>query len=76
MITSQKTKRHIPCIDHMPVKELLVRFTARSFRKPLALCVFGCFLFGFEGRIWDLIVSVPDRCLSFYFVSTNAIKIK
>ena len=23
-------------------------------------------LFGFEGRIWDLIVSVPDRCLSFY----------
>ena len=24
--------------------------------------------FGFEGRIWDLIVSVPDYCLSFYFV--------
>ena len=24
-------------------------------------------LFGFEGRIWDLIVSVPDHCLSFYF---------
>ena len=23
------------------------------------------FLFGFEGRIWDLIVSVPDHCLSF-----------
>ena len=22
--------------------------------------------FGFEGRIWDLIVSVPDHCLSFY----------
>ena len=22
---------------------------------------------GFEGRIWDLIVSVPDHCLSFYF---------
>ena len=21
---------------------------------------------GFEGRIWDLIVSVPDYCLSFY----------
>ena len=21
----------------------------------------------FEGRIWDLIVSVPDHCLSFYF---------
>ena len=24
--------------------------------------------FGFEGRIWDLIVSVPDHCLSFYFL--------
>ena len=24
-------------------------------------------LFGFEGRIWDLIVSIPDHCLSFYF---------
>ena len=23
-------------------------------------------LFDFEGRIWDLIVSVPDHCLSFY----------
>ena len=22
---------------------------------------------GFEGRIWDLIVSVPDHCLAFYF---------
>ena len=28
-------------------------------------------LFGFEGRIWDLIVSVPDHCLSFYFVLFN-----
>ena len=26
-----------------------------------------CFPFGFEGRIWDLIVSVPGHCLSFYF---------
>ena len=28
-------------------------------------------LFGFEGRIWDLIVSVPDHYLSFYFLYTN-----
>ena len=27
-------------------------------------------LFGFEGRIWDLIVSVPDHCLSFYFTAS------
>ena len=26
------------------------------------------FPFGFKGRIWDLIVSVPDHCLSFYFI--------
>ena len=29
-------------------------------------------LFGFEGRMWDLIVSVPDHCLSFYFTSVHA----
>ena len=29
-------------------------------------------LFGFEGRMWDLIVSVPDHCLSFYFAVTDA----
>ena len=28
--------------------------------------MFSYFPFGFEGRIWDLIVSVPDHCLSFY----------
>ena len=28
---------------------------------------FSYFPFGFEGRMWDLIESVPDRCLSFYF---------
>ena len=26
-------------------------------------------LFGFEGRMWDLIVSVPDHCLSFYYIN-------
>ena len=25
------------------------------------------FPFGFEGRVWDLIVSVPGHCLSFFF---------
>ena len=29
-------------------------------------CIFSYFPFGFEGRMWDLIVSVPDHCLSFY----------
>ena len=38
-----------------------------AFRKLSSIYVFSCFPFGFEGRIWDLIVSVPDHCLSFYF---------
>ena len=32
----------------------------------LLFYVFSYFPFGFEGRMWDLIVSVPDHCLSFY----------
>ena len=31
-----------------------------------SIYVFSYFPFGFEGRIWDLIVLVPDHCLSFY----------
>ena len=38
-----------------------------AFRKLLSINVLSCFPFGFEGRMWDLIVSVPDHCLSFYF---------
>ena len=40
--------------------------TASAFRKLTLIYVFSYFPFGFEGRIWDLIVSVPDHCLSFY----------
>ena len=53
--------------DHLSGKELFIRFTASAFRKLLSIYVFMCFPFGFEGRMWDLIVSVPDHCLSFYF---------
>ena len=54
--------------DHLSGKELFIRFTARAFHKLLSIYVFSYFPFGFEGRMWDLIVSVPDHCLSFYFV--------
>ena len=37
------------------------------FRKLPSVYVFSYFPFGFEGRMWDLIVSVPNHCLSFYF---------
>ena len=36
-----------------------------------SIYVFSYFPFGFEGRMWDLIVSVPDHCLSFYFSYVN-----
>ena len=48
-------------------KELFIRFTASAFRKLLSVYVFSYFPFGFEGRMWDLIVSIPVHCLSFYF---------
>ena len=39
----------------------------RTFRKLSSVYVFSYFPFGLEGRMWDLIVSVPDHRLSFYF---------
>ena len=52
---------------HLSGKELFIRFTARATRKLLSIYVISYFPFGFEGRIWDLIVSVPDHCILFYF---------
>ena len=52
---------------HLSGKELFIRLTARAFRELLSIYVFSYFPFGFEGRIWDLIVLVPDHYLSFYF---------
>ena len=56
--------------DHLSGKELFIRFTASAFRKPLSIYVFSYFPFGFEGRMWDLIVSVLDHCSSFYWQGT------
>ena len=58
--------------DHLFGKEL---FIASAFRKLPSIYVFSYFPFGFEGRMWDLIVSVPDHCLSFYFVIISLLKI-
>ena len=41
----------------------------RAFRKLLSVYVYSYVPFGFKGRIWSLIVSVPDHCLSFYFTA-------
>ena len=48
-------------------RELFVRFSAGAFRGLPSSYVFSYFPFSFEGRMWDLIVSVPDHCLSFHF---------
>ena len=53
--------------DHLYGKELFIRVIASVFRKLLSVYVFSYFPFGFKGMMWDLIVSVPDQCLSFYF---------
>ena len=57
--------------DHLFGKELFILFAASAFRKLSSIYVFSYFPFGFEGRIWDLIVSVPDHCLSFYSKKDN-----
>ena len=56
--------------DHLSGKELFIWFIACAFRKLLSIYVFSYFPFGFERRMWDLIVSLPDHCFSFYFVET------
>ena len=55
--------------DHLFGKELFIQFTMSAFRKLLSIYVFSYFSFGFEDMMWDLIVSVPDHCLSFYFTT-------
>ena len=51
-------------LPHNLIKEKLINLIEWTFKRegsPYIAC--------FEGRIWDLIVSVPDYCLSFYFSS-------
>ena len=62
--------------DHLFGKELFIRFTASAFRKLLSVYVFSYFPFGFEGRMWDPIVSVPDHCLSLYFKATAILRLR
>ena len=50
-----------------------MRFTASAFLKLPSIYVFSYFPFGFEGRMWDLIVSIPDHCLSFLLLTHDII---
>ena len=49
---------------------MFIRFTVRVFREwVINLCVFVSFPFGFEGETWNLIVIIPDHCLSLYLLN-------
>ena len=37
----------------------------------VCMCVCASFSFGFEGEMWDLLVLIPDHCLSFSFSSST-----
>ena len=55
------------CVSTLPLGSL-GKSCIFSFRKLLSIYVFSYFPFDFKGRILVLIVSVPDHCLSFYFI--------
>ena len=61
--------QHFKRTGHSPndVLPVFILFAASAFRKLSSIYVFSYFPFGFEGGIWDPVVSVPDHCLSFYF---------
>ena len=51
-------------------QKLLIAYCKKSYPAD-----FSYFPFGFEGRMWDLNVLVPDHCLSFYFSKMVPVKI-
>ena len=54
--------------DHVFGLQLFIRFALRAFREQLSLCVILSFLLFFWDGMWDLIVLIPEHCLSFYFL--------
>ena len=52
---------------------MFIRFTLCVFCERLSISVSHSFPFGFEGGMWDLIVSIPGHCLSIYFSSQSPI---
>ena len=60
----------IHCFTFFPYKSM--RDQIRPCRKigqgQPRVIIWANFPFGFEGRMWDMIVSVHDQCLSFYLV--------
>ena len=44
---------------------MFILLSLHIFRERLPICACALLSFGFEGGIWNLIVLVPNRCLSF-----------
>ena len=48
-------------------KELFIRFTVHVLCENSSICVCA-FHFGFECGMWNLIILIPDHCLSIHYV--------
>ena len=46
---------------------MFIRSTVCVFRERLPIPVCSSFPFAFVGGMWDLIVLIPDHCLSVFF---------
>ena len=56
--------------DHLLGKELYIQFNMHVFCECLSICMLCmCFPFLCEGAMFDLILVVPNQCLSFFFVN-------
>ena len=54
------------------MKDLLILLTVHVFRERSSVCV--CASVSFEGGVWDLIILVPDHCLSFYLGAVSCLE--
>ena len=53
-------------------KEVFIRFTVCVLRGRLSICECASLPFGLGGGMWDLIVLVPDHCLSLCLLCPSA----
>ena len=56
---------HCLFVDFSKAFDMIEHIELINCKLP-SIYVFSYFPFGFEGGMWDLIVSVPDHCLPFY----------
>ena len=57
------------------LNKMFVWFTVCVYHESLSICMCGSSPYDFEGETRDLIVLVPDHCLSFYFASSENVPI-